>query len=92
MSIFVNKSRNPDEVKIESIKIGIISDTHNFLPGDVAGAFRGVKCIFHAGDIGNQGIIRKFNKIAPTRAVTATQIFTPSLPVFIRRLPRKSEV
>lgn len=51
------------------MKIGIISDTHNHLPGPVFDIFSGVDLIIHAGDIGNDTILTELQTIAPVRAV-----------------------
>ncbi len=50
------------------MKIGIISDTHNFLDPRVATLFRGVNHIVHAGDIGSDDIIVRLQKTAPVTA------------------------
>ena len=39
------------------MKIGVISDTHNFLDPKIAELFAGVSRILHAGDVGNASII-----------------------------------
>ena len=51
------------------MKIGIISDTHNFLDPKVLQLFKGVKHILHAGDIGSAGIIAELGQVAPVTAV-----------------------
>ena len=51
------------------MKIGIISDTHNFLDSKVADLFAGVEHILHAGDVGNLPIISELEAIAPVTAV-----------------------
>lgn len=51
-------------------KIGVISDTHNHLDPGVAGAFRGVSHILHAGDIGLPWLLLELEEIAPVTAVT----------------------
>jgi putative phosphoesterase len=51
------------------VKIGVISDTHNFLDPKVHGLFAGVGHILHAGDIGSAPIISELEKIAPVTAV-----------------------
>jgi putative phosphoesterase len=51
------------------VKIGVISDTHNFLDPKVHGLFAGVGHILHAGDIGSSPIISELEKIAPVTAV-----------------------
>lgn len=49
--------------------LGIISDTHGHLPGDVFKAFESVDMIFHAGDIGDDSVIIELSAIAPVEAV-----------------------
>ena len=39
------------------MKIGIIADTHNYIPGAVYELFSGVDLIIHAGDIGQENIL-----------------------------------
>jgi hypothetical protein len=51
------------------VKIGVISDTHNFLDPKVSKLFAGVEHILHAGDIGFAGIISELESIAPVTAV-----------------------
>ena len=51
-------------------KIGIISDTHNFLDGKIGTLFEGVEHILHAGDIGLPRIILELEEIAPVTAVS----------------------
>lgn len=49
--------------------VGLISDTHGLLRPEVHGALSGVNLILHAGDVGDDEIIRELELIAPTRAV-----------------------
>ena len=51
------------------MKIGIISDTHNFLEPKIPKLFAGVDHILHAGDIGSPRIIMELEAIAPVTAV-----------------------
>jgi putative phosphoesterase len=51
------------------MKIGVISDTHNFLDPKIPELFAGVGHILHAGDIGNATIISELEAIAPVTAV-----------------------
>lgn len=51
------------------MQIGILSDTHGFLPEDVYNFFKNCDEIWHAGDIGDIKIITNLNKIANTIAV-----------------------
>ena len=53
----------------EPYLIGVISDTHGYLPAEVAKAFKNVNLIVHAGDIGDQKVLAKLEKIAPVVAV-----------------------
>ena len=50
-------------------RIGIISDTHNYLDPKVPKLFAGVDHILHAGDIGLPWIIMELEAIAPVTAV-----------------------
>ena len=51
------------------MKIGVISDTHNFLDPKVPKLFEGVDHILHGGDIGLPWIILELEQIAPVTAV-----------------------
>jgi putative phosphoesterase len=51
------------------MKIGVISDTHNFLDPKVHELFAGVNHILHAGDIGNASLIAELEAVAPVTAV-----------------------
>lgn len=51
------------------MKIGVISDTHNFLDPKVLELFAGVEHILHAGDVGNWPIISELESVAPVTAV-----------------------
>jgi putative phosphoesterase len=51
------------------MKIGVISDTHNFLDPKVHELFAGVNHILHAGDVGNASLIAELEAIAPVTAV-----------------------
>jgi len=50
-------------------RIGIISDTHNYLDPRIPSLFAGVDHILHAGDIGLPAIILQLGQIAPVTAV-----------------------
>ena len=52
------------------MKIGVISDTHNFLDPRIAELFQGVEHIVHGGDVGSMAIISELEKIAPVTAVS----------------------
>jgi len=51
------------------LRIGVISDTHNFLDAKVPELFAGVDHILHAGDIGQARLILELEGIAPVTAV-----------------------
>jgi len=51
------------------MKIGVISDTHNFLDPKVPKLFAGVDHVLHGGDIGLPWIILELEGIAPVTAV-----------------------
>jgi putative phosphoesterase len=58
-------------------RLGLISDTHNYLDLAVLDAFAGVDHILHAGDIGCSLLLDKLERIAPVTAVLGN---TDSLP------------
>jgi len=60
------------------VKIGVISDTHNFLDPQFAEIFRGVEHILHGGDIGWPHIIAELETIAPVTAVSGNTDEDPS--------------
>jgi putative phosphoesterase len=51
------------------MRIGIISDTHDYLDPRVTELFAGVDHILHAGDIGSAWITFQLEQIAPVTAV-----------------------
>ena len=51
------------------LRIGVISDTHNYLDPKALTIFEGVEHILHAGDIGMPAIILQLESIAPVTAV-----------------------
>jgi putative phosphoesterase len=51
------------------MKIGVISDTHNFLDPRIPKLFAGVDHILHGGDIGMPVILLELEQIAPLTAV-----------------------
>jgi uncharacterized protein len=51
------------------MKVGVISDTHGNLPGDVFEAFDGVDHILHAGDIGGADLLTELQTLATVTAV-----------------------
>jgi hypothetical protein len=51
------------------VKIGVLSDTHNFLDEKLPRLFAGVHHILHAGDIGLPSVLMELEAIAPVSAV-----------------------
>lgn len=52
-----------------AMRIGLISDTHDFLDPRLATLFAGVEHILHAGDVGRNTILVQLERIAPVTAV-----------------------
>ncbi|MCP5213349.1 MAG: metallophosphoesterase family protein [Hahellaceae bacterium] len=50
-------------------RIGVISDTHGLVRGEVYGLFKDCDIILHAGDIGNYAVLEKLKEIAPVVSV-----------------------
>jgi len=55
--------------------IGVISDTHGLLPAGVQKAFEKVDLIIHAGDIGDEKVLKELSQIAPIVAVRGNMDF-----------------
>jgi putative phosphoesterase len=51
------------------MKIGVISDTHNFFDPKIPRLLAGVEHILHAGDIGLPKVLLELEQIAPVTAV-----------------------
>ena len=51
------------------MRIGVISDTHGYLDERALALLRGVDHLLHAGDIGDDGIIRELACLAPITVV-----------------------
>lgn len=54
---------------MDTVRIGLISDTHGLLRPEAIHALQGVDRIIHAGDIGNLQILERLAEIAPVIAV-----------------------
>jgi putative phosphoesterase len=52
-----------------TIRIGVISDTHNLVRPEALHALRGCEQIIHAGDICNPAVLHALNELAPVTAV-----------------------
>src|ERR1700678_3885135 len=53
---------------MESLTIGVISDTHGLLRPEAIEALAGVDHILHAGDVGDARILDRLRKVAPMTA------------------------
>ena len=63
--------------------IGVISDTHGYLPNRVFDLFAGVDLILHAGDVGGEEVLIALDAIAPVKAVTGNvDVASSRLPLF----------
>lgn len=51
------------------MRIGVISDTHGLLRQEAVDALAGCHHILHAGDVGEEGILRALRTIAPLTAI-----------------------
>jgi putative phosphoesterase len=51
------------------MKIGVVSDTHNFVDPLIRELFIGVEHILHAGDFGQPQVVQILEQIAPVTAV-----------------------
>jgi putative phosphoesterase len=56
-------------MSVSTVLIGVISDTHGKLDEQVPDLFADVSRIIHAGDIGDEELIWRLEKIAPVIAV-----------------------
>ncbi|MBC2713256.1 MAG: metallophosphoesterase family protein [Desulfosarcina sp.] len=66
------------------MNIGILSDTHGLLRPEVEKALSGCDHILHAGDVGDQDVLDRLERIAPVVAVRGnmdTGSWSNSLPV-----------
>lgn len=52
------------------MRIGVISDTHGILHPRVSEFFQEVDTILHAGDIGDAGVLRQLESMAPVHAIS----------------------
>lgn len=49
--------------------IGVISDTHGLLRAEALAALEGCDLIVHAGDVGDDDVLRRLKQVAPVLAV-----------------------
>jgi putative phosphoesterase len=61
------------------MRIGLIADTHDHFEPRLRSVFAGVDYILHAGDIGETGVLRQLEGIAPVTAVLGNNDFHQTL-------------
>ena len=69
---------------MNSLLLGIISDTHGLLRPEATAALHGADLIVHAGDVGNPQILGQLKSIAPVFAVRGnvdTEPWASTLPL-----------
>jgi putative phosphoesterase len=71
---------------LNSLKIGVISDTHGLLRPEAVAALRGSDFIIHAGDIDEPDILENLSELAPVTAVRGNVDHGP----WARELPRSA--
>ena len=49
----------------ESVRIGVVSDTHGFFDARLEKLLAGVELILHAGDVDKQQVLDELARIAP---------------------------
>jgi len=54
---------------IQTLRVGVLSDTHGHLDPKILEVFKGVDHILHAGDIGLPWLVLELEQIAPVTAV-----------------------
>lgn len=62
-------SQQASETNMGHLTIGVISDTHGLLRGEVIMQLTGVDHILHAGDVGDPAILDALRTIAPLTAI-----------------------
>ena len=68
---------------MDTITVGVISDTHGLLRPEVEAALSGCDHILHAGDVGDPKVLERLERIAPITAVRGNMDYgswTKSLP------------
>jgi putative phosphoesterase len=76
-------------VSVPAHVIGLISDTHGLVRGDVHLALAGVELILHAGDVGGDDVLDELALIAPVVAVignTDDPTWPRLLPTLVREV------
>ena len=71
--------------RTDTIRVGLISDTHGLVRDEALAALEGCRHILHAGDIDTPDVLVKLRKLAPVTAVRGNNDRGPwaqSLPTF----------
>lgn len=76
---------------MQSIRIGLISDTHGLLRPQALAALADTQVILHAGDIGDPDIIDALGRIAPVHAVRGNNDTAPWTQCFAETLQLEAE-
>jgi hypothetical protein len=66
------------------VRVGVISDTHGLLRPEAVAALQGSRYIVHAGDVGDESILRTLAAVAPVTVVRGNTDYE----AWCRRLPR----
>ena len=61
----------------QTVRIGVISDTHGLLRPEALAALAGVERIIHAGDVGGEDILDTLAGIAPVTVVRGNTDYQP---------------
>jgi putative phosphoesterase len=69
----------PESATQTPLKVGVISDTHDFFDPRLPTLFAGVDHIVHAGDVGMPWVILELEQIAPVTAVIGNSDTTLTL-------------
>ncbi|MCL2438349.1 MAG: metallophosphoesterase family protein [Coriobacteriia bacterium] len=74
-------STNAKDSHAKSVKLGILSDTHGYLPDAVLSAFEPYElcALIHAGDVESEQTLWQLEQIAPVIAVRGNCDFQPEL-------------
>jgi putative phosphoesterase len=67
------------------VKVGLVADTHGFLPTAAEAVFAGVDAIIHAGDIGEGYVLDLLEAIAPVIAVRGNNRYVAEGPFPVTR-------
>jgi putative phosphoesterase len=64
-----SSTKASSNMKVSSMLIGVVSDTHGLLRPQLLPALSGVTHILHAGDVGDPSILTELRRIAPVTAI-----------------------